>query len=59
MIRMIGLIGIEFPVTGKWQDEGAYAEIAVPAEIPAGAILRLHEHPHGSQRRKRREAISP
>jgi hypothetical protein len=32
---------ITFPATGKWQGEGAYAEMTVPVTIPAGAVVRL------------------
>ncbi len=32
---------IAFPATGKWQGEGAYAEVIVRAEVPADAVVRL------------------
>ena len=32
---------IVFPATGKWQGDGAYADVKVPVAIPAGAVVRL------------------
>ena len=34
-------IKVAFPATRKWEGEGAYAEVTVPAEIPQGASLKF------------------
>jgi hypothetical protein len=36
-----GPVKVAFPATGKWEGEGAYAEVTVPVTIPANAKVKL------------------